>query len=261
MKLANKKILITGASSGIGRETASQLAKNNNTLIILARRINLLDELKIKYDGKECKIFTFKCDVSNKEEIREVYSETKKIIGHLNLAILNSGISYRANIEHFHSELSELVEKTFSINLMGIIYWIERLLPDFKQERNGIITVVSSLSDSRGFPKSEIYCSSKAALSIFLEGLRNELRPYNIKVLTIKPGFVRTPMTDKNDFKMPFLMDASNAAKIIIKGIEKEKRIIQFPLPTVIGAKLIKILPNFIFDYFSSRQAGIKKRK
>ncbi len=111
----------------------------------------------------------------------------------------------------------------------------------------------------RGFPRSGIYCASKAAVSTFLESFRVELKLHNIKVITVRPGWVTTPMIKKNDFKMPFLMDADKAAKIIIDGIKKEKKVIEFPFGTVLGGKIIKILPNFIFDYLTTK--GLPKTK
>ena len=117
-----------------------------------------------------------------------------------------------------------------------------------------MIVGVSSLADARGYAQSGFYCSSKSAATKLLESVRVELKPHNIKVLTVKPGFVKTPMTDKNEFHMPFLMDVDKAAKIILKGIKKEKRIIQFPFPIVISSRLIRILPNFLFDWLSTRQ-------
>src|SRR5690606_12156182 len=108
-------------------------------------------------------------------------------------------------------------------------------IPDFIHKRDGIIVGISSLAEVRGFPLSAAYCSSKSAVSIFLESIRIELKKYNIKVITVKPGFVKTHMTDKNEFHMPFLMEPERASEIIIKGIRKEKKIIQFPLPTVLG--------------------------
>jgi short-subunit dehydrogenase len=122
-----------------------------------------------------------------------------------------------------------------------------------------MIVGVSSMADSRGFPKSGFYNASKAAATLLLESLRIELKPFNIKVLTVKPGFVRTPMTDKNEFHMPFLMDVDKAAKIIIDGIKKEKRIIQFPVPTMIGSKIIKFMPDQLFDFLMSKQLPARK--
>jgi short-subunit dehydrogenase len=117
-----------------------------------------------------------------------------------------------------------------------------------------MIVGVSSLADSRGWQGSGFYCASKAAVSILLENLRAELKPFNVKVITVKPGFVDTPMTEKNKFPMPFLMSAKKAAKIIIDGIKKEKRIIQFPLPTALSAKVMRIVPDFLFEYISRKK-------
>ena len=115
------------------------------------------------------------------------------------------------------------------------------------KREQGIIAPVSSLADNRGYSGSGFYCASKAALSIFTEGLSIDLKKHGIKVITIKPGFVKTPMTDKNKYKMPFMISAEKSADYIISGIEKEKAIIQFPIPTVLGAKIIGLLPNWIY--------------
>jgi short-subunit dehydrogenase len=159
-------------------------------------------------------------------------------------------------VENFDSKFAE---ETFQVNVLGMIYCIEELLKDFLPKQAGVIVGVSSIADVRGFPRSGIYASSKAAASTFLESLRVELIPHNINVITVRPGWVRTPMTKKNDFKMPFLMNADKAAQIIIRGIKKEKKVIEFPLGTVLGGKFIKILPNFIFDYLATK--GLSKVK
>ncbi len=140
------------------------------------------------------------------------------------------------------------------VNVLGIVNYVENLMLVFTKGEDGMIVGVSSLADSRGWQGSGFYCASKAAATILLENLRVELNPFNVKVITVKPGFVETPMTEKNKFPMPFLMSAEKAAKIIIGGIKKEKRIIQFPLPTVLSAKLMRIVPDFLFDYFSSKE-------
>jgi short-subunit dehydrogenase len=118
---------------------------------------------------------------------------------------------------------------------------------------------VSSLAESRGYPRSGFYNASKAAATLLLESLRVELKPFNVKVLIVKPGFVRTPMTDKNEFQMPFLMNVDKAAKIILEGIKKEKKIIQFPLPIVIGSKLARLMPDWLFDILMSKPLPPRK--
>ncbi len=245
-----KTFFLTGASSGIGLHLAKIISKEKCNLVLLARRKELLDELSssLKTDGSN--ILTIKCDVKNSEEINEAVDLVYKTFGTIDTAILNSGVSRRTLIENINHEEAEEV---IGVNTLGLIRCCEALIPGFIKNKNGVLAGVSSLADGRGFPKSGLYCASKAAATIYLESLRLDLEKYNVKVLTVKPGFVRTPMTKKNEFKMPFLMDADKAAKIIFKGIKKEKKIIQFPLPTVLGAKLLRIMPDFLFETIARR--------
>ncbi len=255
MELKDKNILLTGASSGIGYTLAKSLAKEKCNLAILARRIEILDDLseELKAFGKD--IIAVKCDVSKKENVIEAFSKVKNHFNKIDIAILNSGISYRSAV----NSDEEKGEQVINVNLFGLIYCIEELIDDFKKNNEGMIVGVSSLADSRGYPLSSYYSASKAAASHYLESLRVELKPYNIKVITIKPGFVRTPMTDKNEFYMPFLMDVEKAADIIVKGIKKGKTIIQFPLPVVLGSKFLKIMPNKLYDFLMSKPLPSKK--
>jgi short-subunit dehydrogenase len=258
MEFINKVVLITGASSGIGFRLAEELSKENCRLILLARRKNILDKLADLSNTSSGKITTIECDVSKKEDVEKAFEKISKIYNHIDIAILNSGVSYRSSVDEFDSQKAE---ETFGVNVMGMIYFIEKLLPNFMEQKKGMIVGISSLSDVRGFPKSGFYCASKAAASALLESLRVELQPHNVKVLTVKPGFVKTPMTAKNEFKMPFLMNDVKAAKIILNGIKKEKKIIEFPLPTAWGSKFVKFLPNFIFDFAALKQKEMYDKK
>lgn len=244
-KFVNKNILITGASSGIGLELARKICNIPCNLIILARRIGVLQSFANDNMGKPANIFPIECDVSDKISVNKAYSEIKEKVGAPDIIILNSGVSSRKSIDKFDSSIAEEI---FSVNVMGLIYFVEVSLPDLKERKSGIIAGVSSLADKRGFSKSGFYCASKAAATLILESLRVELKKYNIKVITIKPGFVKTPMTDKNKFSMPLIMPAPKAANIIIDGIEKGKSIIEFPLLTAWGSKLLRVIPDFIFD-------------
>lgn len=248
MEITGKNILLTGASSGIGLYLAKALSKEKCNIALLARRKNTIDELASQLKGTGSNLLSIKCDVSNKDEVQSAVSEAKDKFGAIDIAILNSGISTRTSVENFSSKNAEDI---FNVNVLGIVYCIEALMPHLIKNKNGMLVGVSSLAEGRGFPKSGFYCASKAAASLILESIRIELKRYNVKVLTVKPGFVKTPMTDKNNFRMPFLMDVEKAVDIIIKGIKKEKRIIQFPLPTVIGAKLLRILPDPVFDFIA----------
>jgi short-subunit dehydrogenase len=259
MLFSGKSVLITGASSGIGYMLAKRLAGQECKIAILARRTDILKEFAEKYSTGSNIILPLHCDISNKEE---VYSSLETVIekfGEIDIAILNAGTSYRLNAEDFSAEKGE---KVISVNLTSKFYFLEKLIPYFIEKKSGMIVGVSSLADARGFPRSAFYNASKAAFSKLLESLRIELKSYGIKVITVRPGFVKTPMTDKNEFHMPFLIDVEKAVDIIIKGIEKEKRIIQFPLPTVISTKIIELMPDSMFEYFTRKHLeGLKKKQ
>jgi len=248
MNLTGKTILISGAATGIGKALAQKLSKEKTKLVLLSRRMNLLEELAVEITNNGSTPLIFKCDVAKRDEVLSVFKEIGDKLESIDVAVLNSGISHRTSLETVESKIAQ---ETFDVNVMGLVHCVEALTGDFFSQPPSIIAGVSSLADGRGFPKSGFYCASKAAATIYLESLRNELAFKGIKVITIKPGFVKTPMTDKNEFEMPFLMPVEKSAEIIFRGLMKEKTIIQFPLPTVMGTKLLKLLPNKIFDFFA----------
>lgn len=244
MNFENKVILLTGASSGIGRELAVQLSKMNVKLALVARRENLLTDL-----AKE-NVIEVKCDVSKKVQVASAYNQIIEKFGKIDIAILNAGYSVRMKVEDYNSEFAEQI---FGTNVFGIIYWVEQLIPEMIKRKDGMIVGISSLADSKGYSKSGFYSASKAAATIYLEGLRSELRKYNVNVLTVRPGFVKTPMTDKNEFDMPLIMTPQKAVNIIIDGIEKEKRMIQFPWQLVWATRLVRFVPNWLFERLESK--------
>jgi short-subunit dehydrogenase len=249
IELKNKRIFLTGASSGIGYALAKKLVDEGCIVSVIARRIDRLHELAAELKGSQGKIHTYQCDITDIERVREVTSEIGNISGGIDIAILNSGIGRPEGVDNYSSGYAAEI---FGTNVLGMIKCIEVLLPLFIKQKKGVIAGVSSLADNRGYSKSGFYCASKAAATIMLESLRVEMKKFGVNIVTIKPGFVRSEMTAKNKFKMPFLMDAERAAGIIIKGLKKEKRIIQFPLPTVIGAKIIGLLPGRLYEYLES---------
>lgn len=251
MEFTGKTILLTGASTGIGRQLVKDLSKIKCKIAFAARRIDLLNELvnELK-DQSSAELLPIKCDVGKKDEVEAAYNEVVNKFGEIDIAILNAGYSVRMSVKDYNSEAAEQV---FGANVFGIIYWVEQLLPDFLNRKDGMIVGVSSLADSKGYSKSGFYSASKAAATIYLEGLAAELRNYNVKVLTVRPGFVKTPMTDKNEFDMPLIMSPEKASKIIIAGIEKEKRMIQFPWQLVWASRLIRFVPNWLFERLESK--------
>jgi short-subunit dehydrogenase len=256
MDFKNKTVLLTGASSGIGYSLAKLLPKENCSIALISRRIEILDKLVNEIGSANVKVSAYKCDVGELNEVKTTFGEIKKDFGKIDIAILNAGTSSRKDIRTYSASVANEI---FKVNTLGIVNCVEQLLPDFINRKEGMIVGVSSLAESRGFPKSGFYNASKAAATLLLESLRIELKPYNIKVVIVKPGFVRTPMTDKNEFHMPFIIDVDKAAKIILNGIKKEKKIVQFPLPIVIGSKLVKFMPDWLFDFIMSKELPARK--
>lgn len=255
MTFKNSVILITGASSGIGYQLAKDLANEGAQLALLSRRADLMDSLASELSNKT-KIKSYKCDVTIKSDVAESFLKIKKDFGRIDIAILNSGVAYRSSVLNYNSKDAET---TFNTNVLGAVYCIEQLLPEFISEKRGVIVGISSLGDGKGFPKSGFYSASKAALTVLLESLRIELKKYNVKVVTVKPGFVKTAMTDKNEFEMPFLMSLEKASKIILAGLKKEKRIIEFPFGTTLGAKFLRMIPTRWFEVLANREPPSKK--
>lgn len=250
MTLSGKTILLTGASTGIGKAIAQNLLKQDCNLILIARRTELIEDFIHQSQMTNNQQLVLRCDVGKKEEVSNAYAQIKQKFGGIDIAILNAGIGRTVTVNTFNSKDAE---DTFGANVFGIVYWVEQLLPDYLKKKSGVIAAVSSLADNRGFSGSGFYCSSKAAATTFLEGLRVELKPHNIKVITIRPGFVRTPMTDQNNFKMPLLVEPEKAAEIILDGIKKEKRVIQFPWQIYLATRLIGALPGRVYEWLAGK--------
>jgi short-subunit dehydrogenase len=206
---------------------------------------------KVRKTGVNCSVF--QCDVGNQDEVDATHAKIKQKYDFIDIVILNAAVNIKPDM--IGSNSAAAIE-TMNINFFGVLRWIDKVLPDYLKRGEGMIVGISSLADNRGYSVSGTYCPSKAALSIYLEGFRIEASKHNIKVLTVKPGFVKTPMTDKNDFNMPFIISADRAAKYIVRGIQRERKIIQFPFLTVILAKIIGTFPPFLYDYLSKRFSG-----
>jgi NAD(P)-dependent dehydrogenase (short-subunit alcohol dehydrogenase family) len=249
-------VFITGASRGIGQALAKEYASLGARMVLAARNVEQLRELCEEINKKPClpggqtlrapgKASYIQCDVTKRDEVSKAAEFAAEMMGTIDIAILNSGTSHKNWASNFDSEL---FKETIETNLFGVAYGLEFFVPLMLRQGYGKIVGVSSLAGERGFPGSGAYSSSKAAVTRLLESARVDLKKYGIKVITVKPGFIRTDMTAKNEFGMPFLMQPEKAAKIIRRGIEKNKSVIQFPLGTVILTKITRMLPNFLFD-------------
>lgn len=238
----DKKIWITGASSGIGKALAIHLDKLGATLALSGRNETALASLKQSLKSTKHIVVTF--DVTNKEANIDAANTINQQLGGIDIVILNAGISEYSDIENFNSDVYEKLIKT---NYLSVIYGIEGALPHLKQSSHPHIAGMCSIASYAGLPQSSPYTASKAAVRNVLQGLRFDLERYNTPVSTVCPGFIKTPLTDKHNFKMPFIMPPEKAAKLICKGIAKQKHEIHFPKIMSFGQKLLASLPSKLY--------------
>jgi len=246
----NKKtIWITGASSGIGEASARKFAKEGWKVIISARRVELLEKLSIDEN-----IFSYPLDVTDSVKAKEVFKKIIEDHGQVDLCIFSSGTYERKS----EKELDvQNIRHVIEVNFLGVINCVSAVEKYYKDKNNGHIAIVSSPVGYRGLPKSSGYTPSKAALNNFTQGIYFDFKKFNVKVSLITPGFIKTALTDKNEFKMPFLKSTDYAAEEIYNGLVKKNSFeIIFPLPIKIIYKLIQILPNKLYNYLISKSVN-----
>src|SRR5262245_13986047 len=242
----SKVAVLTGASSGIGWELAKELAKDGYRMGLLARRREPLEKLarEIRAAGGMADCET--ADVSERQPAIEAIHRLAERLGPVDLLVANAGMGGESKIEPMNGEEQE---QMFRVNFFGMLYTIEAVLPEMLKRGRGHLAGVSSLGAYKGFPGQQAYCASKAAVKTYLEGLRIQLRYRGIAVTTICPGFVRTPMTEAHAFGMPFLIDASDAARRIAKALRQRKKVFNFPWQT---ERLVKFT-YWVPDRFMAR--------
>lgn len=226
MLSTNQVAIITGASSGIGWELSKVLATQGYKVGLVARRREKLEELagEIRQAGGTTAIAT--ADVGDREQVQTAFAELAQELGPIDLMVANAGIGMPTQLDPMNIDD---IEQMIRINLLGVIYSLEAALPDMLRRSSGHLAAVSSAAAYKGLPGESAYCATKAAVNSYLEGLRIQLRRKNIYVTTICPGFVKTPMTDVNDFHMPWLMDADKAARGIARALRRRKKVYFFP--------------------------------
>lgn len=242
-------ILITGASSGLGAALALDYAASDKTLFLSGRDGARLEAVAEKAREKGAKVQAQKIDVTDRKAMKE-WIEACDADAPLDLVIANAGISAGTG---GGEETEAQAAAIFATNVGGVLNTIFPVLPLMKMRRRGQIAIMASLAGFRGLPGAPAYCASKAAARVYGESLRSEMAAYGVAVNVICPGFVKTPMTDVNGFKMPFLMEAEKAARIIRRGLSQNKARIAFPWPMVALVWLFAALPAGLTDRFLAR--------
>src|SRR5258705_1055532 len=231
-----KRAIITGASSGIGAEMAREFARRDYEVVMLARRADLLDQL-----AKELPHATaIACDVTDSAAVRDAVARS----GPFDVAVANAGIGVTA----WAAKSVADAELMMRVNYFGMLYLFDAVMPSMMERRSGQFAGVASIAGLRGLPTSAGYSASKAAMQAFLEAARVELNAFNIRITTVNPGFIDTAMTEKNKFKMPFLMKDDRAARIIVDGIERGARVVEFPFPMSVAMRFARVVPAWMFD-------------
>ena len=252
--MTNKVIWITGGSSGIGKSLAYKFANEGWQVAISARRENLLKEIS---ESNE-KIKSFPLDVTDKVKCKEVFEQIKNYYGDLDICFFSTGTWSPKEEKDIDVEQ---IESVFKVNFFGTINTIKAVEAHFKNKKNGIITIVSSIAGYRGLPNTTGYGPSKSALISLAESLYLDFERYNVRVCLVCPGFIKTPMTDKNDFKMPFLKTSEFAADKIYDGlINKNQFEIHFPKELTLTLKFFKLLPSKIYFYLVKKLTKFQKK-
>lgn len=237
--LKNRWIWITGASSGIGEGLTRQLIAQGNRIIVTARNSDKLQSLQALAPDQ---VWTLQADISLAESTAHLKTKLAEITPFLDTVILNAGNCEYIDVEDFEADL---VRRVTEVNFFGLSRCIEACLPLLRQsEQRPHLVGISSASVFFGLPRAEAYGASKAAVSHLLESLRIDLYRSDIDVTIVYPGFVDTPLTRKNDFPMPWLMDNSTAVDKILSGISKRKYQIAFPAPLIWSLKFLNWLPT-----------------
>ena len=241
---------ITGASKGIGRALAIEFAREGWTVAASGRDITALESLVELSENFSGKIKAYPFDITDGARSEEVYDRLEKDIGPIRLDILNAGTYIPEPAKDFNKKNFRFL---FETNLMGTVNCLNPVIKQFVNRGQGHIVIVSSLVGYCGLPSSSAYGATKAALINMCESLYLELNACGVDLSVVTPGFVRTPLTDQNEFYMPLLMEPEKAAKRIIQGIKRNQFEISFPRRMTIIMKFLRLLPYPVFFAITRR--------
>ncbi len=240
---------VTGASTGIGRELAIALAKRGVIVAASARSAEKLAEL-----GHG--VHAYPLDVTDRSAVIATHDRISSEIGPIDLAVLAAGTYKPLNVTEF--DPANFIE-TNAVNYLGVVHALSALIPQMRSRRSGHLACIASVAGYRGLPKAAAYGPSKAALINLAESLKPELDADGVTMSLINPGFVATPLTAQNEFPMPFLLSAEEAAARILRGLQRRRFEIAFPTRFVLMLKLARLLPYSVY-FFLIRKFVISRK-
>lgn len=233
-------VWVTGASAGIGKAVVEAYVADGAVVAATARPSERLDVLAHEHDN----VLAFPADVTDGEAVKATVAAIEDRLGPLDRAILNAGTHHPVHVQDFRA--ADL-DKLMSVNLGGTAVCLEALFAVMLPRKRGQIAVVSSIAGYTGLPTSAYYGASKAALFNLCESLRFDTQKAGVDLRVVAPGFVRTPLTDKNDFPMPFIMEPEDAAARIVKGLKGRSFEVTFPRRFSYQLKLLRMLPYWLY--------------
>jgi NAD(P)-dependent dehydrogenase (short-subunit alcohol dehydrogenase family) len=247
-------VFLTGASTGIGEALARHYARQGATVGLVSRRGDMLDALVSDLPGQH---FACAADVRDASAMQAAAAAFMERFGVPDIVIGNAGVS----VGTLTGELEDLpaFETVFDINVLGLVRTFAPFVKPMQARRSGALVGIGSVAGIRGLPGAGAYCASKSAVITYLESLRVELRSSGVRVQTICPGYIDTPMTEHNPYPMPFLLSADEAAPRFARAIERGASYAVVPWQMGVVAKVLRLLPNTLFD-FAFAKAGRKPR-
>jgi len=238
------KVVISGASSGIGSALAHHYLEHDATVAAFARRSDLLRELSETYPGR---VYASTLDVRDAAAIQAAAQDFIARVGAPDIVIANAGVSYGTLTDQVEDE--EVFQNIMDINVLGMVKTFQPFLAAMREAKRGTLVGIASVAGFRGIPGSGAYSASKAAAISYLESLRVELRGSGVKVVTICPGYIKTPMTDINPYPMPFIIEADDAAQRMARVIASGKSLAVVPWQMALVGSALKLLPNGLYDW------------
>lgn len=250
----SQRVFITGASSGIGAALARAWAARGASLGLIGRRREALEALAASLPGEHLVLVA---DVADAAQMNAAAQSFMSRFGVPDVVVANAGVS-AGTLSEEQGDLA-VFERILRTNLIGMVASFQPFIREMRRAKRGQLVGISSVAGVRGLPGAGAYSASKAAASRYLESLRVELRGTGVRVSEIRPGYIRTPMTDVNPYRMPFILDADEAAQRFLRAIDRACARATIPWQMAIVARALACVPCWLYDRFAAR-AGRKPR-
>lgn len=248
-----KNVVITGASSGLGRSLCEALVPYNVNFALLSRRESKLQELADEFKDSGCKFWIRACDVSNQQQVQECIYEFAEYAGQIDIVWINSGVSHDSSIDNWNWQK---VESMINTNLKGAIYTAKAALDVMGGQDSGAIVGIGSAASMRGLPRRSVYSMTKIGVQYFLEGMAVDFP--KLQFTTIHPGYVDTPINDKSPSRL-WLIKSDKAAQLMITAVAKRKHVYIYPWQMHIFYHFVKRLPYFMYYKLAERMKHLSR--